>query len=55
MKKWLKERPCLSLRCLEREADLPIKTLDHYVAGRRELNEANKKKLIPVLKKYGYA
>lgn len=52
---WLKERPCLSLRCLEREAGLPVKTLDHYVSGRRELNEQHQQKLKPVLVRYGWA
>lgn len=51
---WLKERPCLSLRCLEREAGLPLKTLDHYVSGRRELNEHHKEKLKPILNRYGW-
>lgn len=54
MKEWLKERPCLSLRCLERESGLPVKTLDHFVSGRRELNEQHKKKLKPVLERYGW-
>ena len=54
MKGWLKNHQCLSLRCLEKQAGLPIKTLDHYVSGRRELNEDHIKKLEPVLKLYGF-
>lgn len=54
MKDWLKERPCLSLRCLEREAGLPAKTLSHYMQGRRELNEQHLQKLKPVLERYGW-
>jgi len=54
MKDWLKERPCLSLRCLEREAGLPTKTLSHYLQGRRELNEQHLQKLTPVLERYGW-
>lgn len=54
MKNWLKQRPCLSIRCLEREAGLPTKTLSHWLNGRRELTEHHKSKLIPVLKHYGF-
>lgn len=50
---WFKERPCLALKCLERHAELPPKTLDHFVAGRRTLNNKHLDKLIPLLKKYG--
>ena len=55
MKNWIKKRPCLSIRCLEREADLPEKTLDHFMAGRRKLNESHIKKLSKVLIKYGWS
>ncbi len=51
---WLKERTCLSLLCLEREAGLPVKTLDHFMARRRELNEQHWQKLEPVLSRYGW-
>ena len=54
IKKWLINRPCLSFRCLEKEADLPTKTLSHYVNGRRELNDQHLKKLTKVLVKYGF-
>jgi len=51
---WIKERPSISLRGLEKEADLPLKTLSHYVNGRRELNEQHLQRLIPVLERYGW-
>lgn len=54
MKDWLKQRTCLSLRCLERKAELPAKTLSHWLNGRRELTEDHKSKLIPVLQHYGF-
>ena len=54
IKEWLTERPCLSLRCLETEADLPTKTLSHYVNGRRKLSAEHIEKLMPVLSKYGF-
>jgi len=54
MKEWLIERPCISLRCLEKEANLPTKTLSHYVNGRRKLSAEHIEKLTPVLSKYGF-
>ncbi len=54
LRQWFKDHPCLQIRCLEIEADLPKKTLDHFVNGRRELNKDHLTKLTPVLKKYGY-
>jgi hypothetical protein len=54
IREWLGERGCLSLRCLEREAGLPEKTLGHYMAGRRELNEGHLERLVVVLERYGY-
>lgn len=54
MKQFFKDRPCLSILCIEREAGIPKKTLEHYLKGRRELNQQHKEKLIPVLEKYGY-
>ena len=51
---FLKDRPSLSLRGLEAEADLPTKTLSHYVNSRRKLSAEHIEKLIPVLSKYGF-
>lgn len=51
---FLKDRPSISLRGLETEADLPTKTLSHYVNGRRKLSAEHIEKLIPVLSKYGF-
>ena len=51
---WLKERPSISLRGLETEANLPIKTLSHYVNGRRKLSAEHIEKLMPILLKYGF-
>jgi chromosome partitioning protein len=52
--KFLTERPCLSVNCLEKESGLPPTTLSKFKRNERELNEDHIKKLIPVLKKYGY-
>lgn len=54
IRKWLIDRPCISLRCLEKESELPTKTLSHFVNGRRELNNEHLKKLTKVLVKYGF-
>ena len=54
MKQWLIKHPCLSLFCIEREAGIPVKTLSHFIKGRRELNQNHIDKLTPILKKYGY-
>jgi len=51
---FLKNRPSISLRGIETEADLPTKTLSHYVNGRRKLSAKHIEKLIPVLLKYGF-
>lgn len=47
MKEWLKERPCISLRCLEREKL-------NYQNGRRKLSAEHIEKLMPLLSKYGF-
>jgi chromosome partitioning protein len=52
--KFLKEHPCLSVNCLEEAAGLPPTTLSKAKREERELNNEHLKKLIPVLKKYGY-
>lgn len=54
IKEWLTNRPSLSLRGLENEANLPAKTLSHYVNGRRKLSAEHIEKLMPVLSKYGF-
>lgn len=50
---WFKKRPSLSLKSLERESNLPYKTLGHFLAKRRMLNQNHLNSLIPTLKKYG--
>jgi len=45
---------CLSVSMLEKEANLPTKTLDHFLAGRRLLNATAINKLLPVLVDFGY-
>ena len=54
IKEFLKRNKCLSYRCLEREAGIPAKTIDHYMNGRRRLNASHISKLTPILERYGY-
>lgn len=45
---------CLNVRGVELSAGLPPKTLDHFLKGRRPLNEDAAKKIVAVLKKLAY-
>lgn len=41
---------CLNVRGIELKAELPPKTLDHFLKGRRSLNKDATKKIVAVLK-----
>ena len=45
---------CLSVRSIEKESGIPLQTLDHFLKGRRQLNENHIQKLTKVLKEFGY-
>jgi hypothetical protein len=45
---------CLSVSALEKEAEIPAKTLAHFLRGRRMLSGEHLEKLIPVLVDFGY-
>ncbi|NCD13278.1 MAG: hypothetical protein EOL93_12080 [Epsilonproteobacteria bacterium] len=45
---------CLSVKSIEIEAELPAKTLSHFLKGRRLLNSEHLDALIPVLVDFGY-
>lgn len=49
-----RRKRCLSVKRLEEEAQIPVKSLDHFIAGRRLLNLEHLNKLIPVLVDFGY-
>ncbi len=49
-----RRKRCLSVKRLEEEAQIPVKALDHFLAGRRLLNLEHLDKLIPVLVDFGY-
>ena len=49
-----RRKRCLSVKRLEEEADLPAKTLDHFLAGRRQLSADHLDKLVPILVDFGY-
>lgn len=56
IKSYFNERrlKCLSVKSIEEEAGLPLKTLDHFLAGRRELPGHAVEKLLPILRDFGY-
>jgi hypothetical protein len=45
---------CLSIKAIEQEANIPPKTLAHFLKGRRLLNAEHIDALIPVLVDFGY-
>ena len=49
-----RRKRCLSVKRIEEEAQIPVKALDHFLAGRRSLNIELLDKLIPVLVDFGY-
>lgn len=55
LKQFLSERPALSKSGVCREAKISTQQLNYILRGERGLTDNVKNKLIPVLKKYGYA
>jgi chromosome partitioning protein len=51
---FLSKNPSLSLKSLEREANIPEGTIYRASSGKRDFNEAHIAKLEPVLRKYGF-
>lgn len=51
--KFFEQRPSLSAAGVEREAGIPAQSIAWVKRG-RELPEQHWKKLLPVIKKYGY-
>lgn len=49
-----KNTSCLNVRGIELAAGVPPKTLDHFLKGRRPLNEAATKKIVAVLKQLSF-
>ena len=47
-------RRCLSVSALEREAEMPAKTLAHFLKGRRKLSEKHITKLKTILENFGF-
>lgn len=50
---WLRERPLINIRKLERLAKIPQAHIAHVVKGSKVFSEAHEKKLREVLKNYG--
>ena len=49
-----KNGTCLNVRGIELKAAVPPKTLDHFLKGRRSLNDDATKKIVAVLKQLQY-
>ena len=49
-----RRKRCLSVKRIEEEAEIPAKTLSHFLAGRRMISAENVDKLIPILVAFGY-
>lgn len=49
-----RRRLCIRVTKVEKEAEIPAKTLEHFLAGRRLLSAEHLEKLIPVLVDFGY-
>lgn len=54
IKKFLTEKTCLKISCIEREAEIPAKSLEHFLSGRRGFKDSHVDKVVPVLKQYGF-
>ena len=49
-----RRKRCLYVKRIEEEAQMPAKTLSHFLAGRRMISAENVDKLIPILVDFGY-
>ena len=55
LRQWLLEHPCISLRCVEKHADVPKDTIRLFVKEHREaLPEKHFDSIIQVVSDYGY-
>jgi len=54
LKKWFETHECVSPRKVERAADIPVKTLSHFLNNRRELSTEQAEAVERVLANYGY-
>ena len=54
LRNWLKQHPLISINALEKEAQLPKDTVNHFVNERRGFPKKHYEKLLPILFDYGY-
>lgn len=52
VKKYFKERKAISVITFEREAGIPLKTLDQFLSGRRGISKENLDKIIELIEIY---
>ncbi|EAY24098.1 hypothetical protein [Microscilla marina] len=55
LKKFFEEHPSLSINGVNNEAGLTDSYLGKILGGKRPLSQKTVEKLLPVLKRYGYA
>ena len=51
---FLKERDCISIGCIEKQANIPLTTIAQVKTGKRKLPADHIEGLEKALKKYGY-
>lgn len=51
---WLKDKPCISIECIERQANVPNDTVRHFINDRRNIPEKHFFKVTNILSKYGF-
>jgi len=54
LKEWLKKRPAISIRQLEKEAGVPSTTLAQYLGGTRKLPKKYHSQVLGASRKYGF-
>lgn len=54
LKIFLEERPSLSVRGIEREAELPSTKIKEFLGERQKLNADQEGRLLNILQKYGW-
>jgi predicted transcriptional regulator len=52
--KFLEDRPCISVKCIEEKSGIPLSTIGQAIGGKRDLPMKSIEKIIDELKKYGY-
>lgn len=54
IRRFFKHNNVFKIRCIEKTAGLSYKTLEHFLNKRRALSPTHQRKLINIIKRYGY-